>query len=76
MSVPATVRSSMLIQFSPDGSDLNFPRDKPGPAADAITAGGIPLATGRNPSVTASRGISVSTRSTDAPGCPFPVTGA
>ena len=54
MSVPAIVRSSILIQFSAAGSALDFPR-APGYVVDAITAGGIPPATGTNPSGMVSR---------------------
>ena len=53
--VPAIVRSSILIQFSPAGADLDLPR-APAPMAATITAGGMPPAvTGTNPSGTASR---------------------
>ena len=54
MSVPAIVRSSILIQFSAAGSALDFPRE-PGYIVDAITASGMPPATGTNPSGMVSR---------------------
>ena len=39
MSVPATVRSSMLIQFSPVGTPFVFPRDATNAAVASIPAG-------------------------------------
>ena len=41
MSVPVTVRNSILIQFSPAGSALDFPCELPAPDAIDITAEGI-----------------------------------
>ena len=52
MSVPATVRSSMLIQFSPVGTPFVFPRDAANAAVASIPAGRPPPAMGRNPSGT------------------------
>lgn len=45
-------RRLTLIQFSPAGSALDFPRDDPGHADVAMTAGGTPPATGRKHSGT------------------------
>ena len=53
MSVPPTVRSSMFILFSAEGSALDFPRDEHDAQGDVTaTAGGIAPDTGRNPSAT------------------------
>ena len=52
MSVPETVRSSMLIQFSPVGIPFVFPRDAANDAIASIPAGRPPPAMGRNPSGT------------------------
>lgn len=54
ISVPATVRSSMLIQFSPVGTPFVFPRDAANAALASIPAGRPPPAMGRNPSGTSS----------------------
>lgn len=58
ISIPVIVRSSMLIQFSPAGSDLDLLRASASMAA-AITVGHIPPATGTNPSGTTFRAYSL-----------------